>query len=278
MISGCDARISGGDDAPLDGARVATEDGAIRPDAGSDRPTLDASSDSTASDAAVPESGRDSAATCEALSSSTLYLVGDSTVASDSGWGDALPDYLTGEAVVTNTAVGGRSSKSFYDEGRFDETRDALTDRDYVLIQFGHNDAKREAYRRTEPGAPPEFDGTYREYLERYIEETRARGATPVLVTSVSRMVFSDGLQRTHGDYPAAMRAVAADHGVTLLDLEERSFQEFDRLGEAETLRLYAESSDDRTHFPDDKAFRVAELVVELIRESPSSLACFLAE
>lgn len=207
-----------------------------------------------------------------------VYLIGDSTVASGSGWGDFLEERLTG-VTVTNAAVGGTSSKSFYDGGRFDAVRAALAPGDYVLIQFGHNDAKSEAYRATDPGTAPDYEGTYRDYLERYISEIRAAGATPILITSVSRMVFgSDGaLRRTHGEYPAAARQVALDHEVAFLDLEEHSFQVFDRLGEAETLRLYAEEGD-LTHFPPDKAFRVTDLVTELLAASTSPLRCYLPE
>lgn len=206
-----------------------------------------------------------------------VYLVGDSTTASGSGWGDAFEAYLDGVS-VTNTARGGRSSKSFYDEGAFDATRDALEAGDYVFIQFGHNDSKPEAYRRTEPGDAPNFAGTYREYLERYIEETRARGATPILLTPVSRMTFSGGEhRRTHGNYAPAARQAALDNGVVLLDLEELSHQIFSELGDAETMRLYAEAPD-RTHFPPDKAFRVAEMVVNLLAESSSPLSCYVGE
>lgn len=215
---------------------------------------------------------------CGPTPAASVHLIGDSTVASGSGWGDFLEAELAG-ATVNNAARSGTSSKSFYDGGRFDAVRSALAPGDYVLIQFGHNDSKPEAYRRTEPGAAPDYDGTYREYLERYIDETRAAGATPILVTSVSRMVFgSDGrARRTHGDYPAAMRAVANDHGVTLLDLEAHSFEVFDMLGEAETVRLYAEEPD-RTHFPLDKAFRVTEMVTTLLAASTSPLRCYLSE
>lgn len=207
-----------------------------------------------------------------------VHLVGDSTVASGSGWGDFLEERLTG-ITVTNAAVGGTSSKSFYDGGHFDAVRAALAPGDYVLIQFGHNDAKPEAYRATDPGTAPDYEGTYRGYLERYISETRAAGAIPVLLTSVSRMVYgSDGaLRRTHGEYPAAARRVALDHAVTLLDLEEHSFQVFDRLGETETLHLYAEEGD-RTHFPPEKGFRVTDFVSELLATSTSPLRCYLSE
>jgi len=205
-----------------------------------------------------------------------VYLVGDSTVASGTGWGDALSDSLRDDVAVHNHGRGGRSSKSYWDEGAFDAVRDALAPGDLVFVQFGHNDAKPDAARNTDPGSPPDHDGTYRAHLELYLEATRAVGATPVLVTSVSRMVFRDdgSLARTHGDYPDAMRATARANDVALLDLEEESYETFSALGEEETLALYsANDGADLTHFPPDKAWRVAAMVADLVA-SETSLSC----
>ncbi len=223
-----------------------------------------------------PDVGMDADAPCVRDGAVTVHLVGDSTVATGSGWGDFLEARLV-DATVENAAIGGRSSKSFYDEGSFDAVRDALGAGDYLFIQFGHNDSKPEAYRATDPGEPPAHAGTYREYLERYLDAARDAGATPILVTSVNRMVFgSDGsLNQTLGQYPSAARAVAADAGVTLLDLEERSREVFSALGKDETLRLYADEPD-LTHFPPDKAPRVAEMVVDLLGASDSPLRCHI--
>ncbi|MFT5358829.1 MAG: lysophospholipase L1-like esterase, partial [Polyangiales bacterium] len=172
----------------------------------------------------------------------------------------------------------GSSSRSFYEGGGFDETRSTLTAGDYLFIQFGHNDSKTDD-RRTEAGEAPDFVGTYRDYLEMYIAEARAAGAVPVLITSMSRMTFgSDGEHgRTHGNYAPAVRQVALDNGVELLDLEAYSHEVFNELGEEETVRLYAGFRDDpadRTHFPPEKSPRVATMVAELMRAT--SLACFV--
>ncbi len=212
-----------------------------------------------------------------------VWLVGDSTVAPNSGWGDSLQRYLIEQATVFNRGRGGRSSKSFYEEDNnyWSEHPDAVLNHlepgDYVLIQFGHNDEKEEEYRHTDPGTAPEYQGTFREYLELYIAETRDRGATPILITPVSRMVFdSDGSHvRTHGEYPAAMTKVAEDNSVVLLDLEERSHEIFDSLGQEQTMTLYSDG-EDRSHFPPDKAWRVAQMVVDLLGESTSPLAAYV--
>ncbi|MBW2456516.1 MAG: rhamnogalacturonan acetylesterase [Deltaproteobacteria bacterium] len=217
------------------------------------------------------------------LNDTQVWLIGDSTVSPQSGWGDSLQPYLASEATVHNRARSGRSSKSFYEEeGNYwsahpDAVLNHLEAGDYVLIQFGHNDEKDDVERHTEPGSPPDYQGTFREFLELYIDETRTLGATPVLITPVSRMTFDSGgaHQRTHGDYPAAMIQTGVANNVVVLDLEALSHQRFDDLGEEQTLELYSDG-EDLTHFPQDKAWRVAEMVVELLTGSPSPLAGYV--
>lgn len=206
-----------------------------------------------------------------------VYLIGDSTTASGTGWGNFLGANFKENVKVINAALGGRSSKSFYDEGLFNPVRSKLVKGDYLLIQFGHNDEKPEYIGFTSPGIAPDYKGTFRDYLERYINESRAVGATPILITPVSRMVFSSTGEhiRTHGEYAKAVRKIAADNNVVLLDLEEYSHQVFGSLGKDETLRLYAgynNDPSDLTHFPPEKAFRVTDMVVFLLRNSSSSL------
>ncbi len=224
----------------------------------------------------------DAGVVCAQAAPLAVYLIGDSTVASGSGWGDSLEVLFAGVSVA-NAALGGRSSKSFLDEGAFDAVRADLSPGDYLLIQFGHNDSKPDEARHTEPGVAPAYEGTFRTYLEQYIDEARGAGATPILITSVSRMTFSSEGEhrRTHGDYAHATRQVAIDNDVVLLDLEEHSHQVFQALGEDETVLLYAGyggDSSDRTHFPPDKAFRVAEMVSALLLDSSSALRCELLD
>lgn len=214
-----------------------------------------------------------------------VWLVGDSTVAPRSGWGDALANVLDPSAVaVENRARGGRSSKSFYEEegsywGDDDQAvLNHLAPNDFVLIQFGHNEAKPDLERQTEPGRGPDYDSTFRYYLESYVDETRDHGATPVLITPLSRMNFdAEGNHlRDHGAYPAAILRTAELNDVVVLDLEELSHLEFDAIGEAKTLELYAAGASDptdRTHLAADKAWRVAAMVAELIAGSPLPLA-----
>lgn len=256
-------------------ARLTPDAGADPLDAGFVDASTDASADASSTpDASTPTDASPDAGPCAEGPTPHVYLVGDSTTASNSGWGDDLASYLD-DVEVSNTARGGRSSRSFYEEGSFDDTRDALEAGDYVFVQFGHNDDGV-----TTTGDAPGFEGTFRHYLERYIDEARARGAEVILLTPVSRMFFTSGGEhrRTHDDYPDAVRRVAMDHGVVLLDLEQRSHEVFQDLGPDETRRLFAEDDDedDRTHFPPDKAFRVTEMVVQLLEASSSPLACYV--
>lgn len=216
-----------------------------------------------------------------------VWLIGDSTVATNSGWGDFFGNYLDNKASAFNKALGGRSSKSFYEETNSnwnvqnESVMKKIKPGDYVLIQFAHNDEKKEAYRHTEPGESPNFNGSFRQYNEQYFSETRAKGATPILLSPVSRMVFgSDGkLKRTHGNYPDAARKIAADNQVILLDLEQKSFEIFDALGNTKTVELYGlydGKASDRTHFPKEKGHRVTEMVIELLSKSESPLGCYI--
>ena len=119
----------------------------------------------------------------------TVYLAGDSTCANkagdkrpETGWGEMLQQYFDPARVkIVNEAQNGRSTKSFIDEGRWKSIVDRLNKGDYVFIQFGHNDEKKD---KPTIYASPE---DYKANLIKFIMETRARGATPVLMTPVSR-------------------------------------------------------------------------------------------
>ena len=124
-----------------------------------------------------------------------LFLIGDSTMANkdkpdknpEHGWGQVLPQFLTTEIELQNHAMNGRSSKSFRTEGRWDKVEKQLKKGDFVVIQFGHNDQKvKDSTKFTNPYTQ------YRANLERYVNETRAKGATPILMTSIVRRDFTE--------------------------------------------------------------------------------------
>ncbi|MFE6485968.1 rhamnogalacturonan acetylesterase [Streptomyces sp. NPDC057757] len=197
----------------------------------------------------------------------TLYIAGDSTAAQkyvdaapETGWGMALPFFLREGLAVANHAVNGRSSKSFVDEGRLDAILGVIAPGDLLLVQFGHNDEKSaDPVRYTEPWT------TYQDHLRLYLDGARARGARPVLATSVERRKFdADGnAVPTHGDYPASMRALAAAERVALLDIQALSIALWQRLGVEETKRYFnwTATEQDNTHFNPPGAIAVARLV-----------------
>ncbi|MFP3990447.1 rhamnogalacturonan acetylesterase [Streptomyces sp. E11-3] len=197
----------------------------------------------------------------------TLFIAGDSTAAQkytaaapETGWGMALPFFLHKGLSVANHAVNGRSSKSFVDEGRLAAVLDAIAPGDLLLVQFGHNDSKSaDPDRYTEPWT------TYQDYLRQYLDGARARGARPVLLTSVERRRFDpDGNAKpTHGEYPGAMRALADREGVALLDLQALSLSLWQKLGVEETKTYFnwTETEQDNTHFNPPGAIAVARMV-----------------
>ncbi|MGP3771424.1 rhamnogalacturonan acetylesterase [Streptomyces sp. SDT5-1] len=202
----------------------------------------------------------------------TLFVAGDSTAAQkyldakpETGWGMALPLFLSDRVRVANHAVNGCSSKSFVDEGRLDTILAAIRPGDLLLIQFAHNDEKSaDPARYTEPWS------TYQDHLKLYVDGARAKGARPVLATPVERRRFDgDGNSLpTHGDYPAAMRALADEEGVALLDIQALSLALWRKLGVEETKTYFnwTATEQDNTHVNPPGAIAVARLVAEELR------------
>jgi len=145
-----------------------------------------------------------------------IVLVGDSTVNAEGGWGKGFCAIMTPNVTCVNDALNGRSTKSFIDEGAWAK---ALAEKgDYYLFQFGHNDQKPDEARHTDP------ETTYAAYLRRYIREARAIGAVPVVVTSLSRRTYKDGvLVEDLTAYANAAKRVGAEENVTVIDLNALS-------------------------------------------------------
>jgi lysophospholipase L1-like esterase len=164
-----------------------------------------------------------------------LILVGDSTMATKSGYGDALCARFDGPCL--NLARGGRSSMSFRAEGRWDELLKLLAEpgapRSYVLIQFGHND---------QPGKPGRSTDLVHDFpanLARYVDEARAAGATPVLLTPLTRRSFrGPWLHDDLAPWAATTRRIAAEKGALLLDLHRLSSAAVQAMGEARADQL----------------------------------------
>ena len=169
-----------------------------------------------------------------------IFICGDSTAASYRagetrmvGWGQLLGDFLPGVSVV-NLAMAGRSTKTFLAENRLQPAEKACPG-DLILIQFAHND---ENEKKPERYAAPWTE--YTENLRFFIRFARERNAVPILLTPICMRIWQDGkLQPTHGEYPAAMRSVAKEMQVPLIDLYTESFRIVEAMGEEGSKALF---------------------------------------
>jgi PelA/Pel-15E family pectate lyase len=195
-----------------------------------------------------------------------FVLAGDSTVTDDVGWGRGFTARLTSHSTVANLARNGRSSRSFIDEGHW---RAALAQgADVILIQFGHNDM---------PGKGPERETdpetTYRAFLARYIDDARAAEAVPVIITSLTRRNFTAAgeIASDLGPYVDAAKAVAAEKGVTLVDLHAASIALLNSLGpkSGEDFGLLKEDGTlDRTHLSKAGSTAFGAIVADELRKA----------
>ncbi|MAX24646.1 MAG: pectate lyase [Phycisphaeraceae bacterium] len=188
----------------------------------------------------------------------SLAIIGDSTVqdyainSPKRGWGQILKERFTPAIVVTNYAAGGRSTKTFISEKRWEAVLAAKPD--FVLIQFAHNDS----HAKDRPEST-DADSDYREYLIQYVKEARAIEATPILVTPPHRRVFRDGKLAKHLDaYANQMRQVARELDVPLVDLYAMTKEHFEKLGEEACIALFCSDSD-RSHFSVEGATLLAD-------------------
>jgi pectinesterase len=201
-----------------------------------------------------------------------IYIAGDSTASTytaaykpQAGWGQALPLFIGGGATVSNQAIGGRSTRSFIADGRLTRITDAITPADLFLISFGHNDEGNDPARHTDAATD------YKSYLRQYVDGARAKRAHPVLLTPVERRHFdsSGRMTPTHRAYADAMKQVAAEKQVDLIDLTALSTALWNRIGPERTKAYFLWTGDkqDNTHFQAKGAIEVARLVATALRD-----------
>lgn len=215
----------------------------------------------------------------------TIYMVGDSTMANkedkfypETGWGMAFTQFFDDKVTVYNRAVNGRSTLSFINENRWQHVLDSLKKGDYVFIEFGHNDEKINI-----PGTGTSLND-YKKNLVRFVNETRAKKAIPVLLTPLMRRSYKDGVFRnSHGDYPDVVRRVADSLKVPLIDMHKKSEQLITKMGEERSKALfnyvdsgninYPKGNKDDTHFNFVGAKKMAALAIAGVQELKLDLA-----
>jgi lysophospholipase L1-like esterase len=209
----------------------------------------------------------------------TVFLLGDSTVTDQrwedgASWGQLLTACFAPTVAVANHAESGETLKSFLTGLRLAKVLSQLKAGDWVFLQFGHNDQKKNW-----PQTYADAATTYPAWLRACLAEVRLRGATPVLVTSPQRRTFDDRgrIRNTHGDYPAAVRTVAAAEQVALIDLDRASTALYEALGPVESARLFADGGRDATHHNALGATLLARAVAQGLRDAGLPLAAHLA-
>lgn len=215
-----------------------------------------------------------------------VFLAGDSTIAikekkayPETGWGMPFVHFFDSTVQIENRAKNGRSTRTFIEEGLWQGVINDVQPGDYVFIQFGHNDESEEKKDRY---TTPE---QYKRNLKHFIDESRAKGATPVLLTPVSRRRFKDGKAlETHAQYSNLVREVAAEANVAFIDLDTKSRELYQQLGEEGSKLLflqlqpgdhpnYPEGKVDNTHFNELGARLIAQIVLSQIKAQNLNLA-----
>ena len=201
----------------------------------------------------------------------TIWLAGDSTVQGYSaddiqaGWGQMLGGFVGESTLVANRGIGGRSTRSFYRDGRLEEILLNIKPGDYCLMQFGHNDgstAKEERYTH-----PDDYERLLRDY---YVRGVVQRQATPVIVTPVPRHGLASGVG--HLEYVKRAQQVAADTGAAIIDVHAAALAHYNNLAGSEKEKLQQideyyittkKGGSDYTHFTKAGAKKMAELVYQ---------------
>jgi lysophospholipase L1-like esterase len=217
----------------------------------------------------------------------TIFLAGNSTVVDQenepwASWGQMFPNFLKPNIVVANYAESGESLLSFKREKRLQKILSLMKPGDYLFMEFAHNDQK--------PGGN-HLDPytTYKEELKYYISEAREKGGNPVLVTSTNRRSFDENgkITNTLEDFPEAMRQVAREEKVPLIDLNAMSKQFYEALGVENSKKAFVhyptntypgqdKPLEDNTHFNSYGAYELAKCVVEGIRQNNLDLVKYL--
>ena len=205
----------------------------------------------------------------------TIFLLGDSTVCDQprepyNSWGQMLTAFFKPDAAIANHAESGESLKSSLGARRLDKVLSLMKPGDYLLIQYAHNDEK-------EKGEGTGAFTTYKASLKKFVEETRKKGGVPILVTPMHRRTFdatTGKIINSHGDYPAAVRRVAAEENVPLIDLTMMSEAFYNSLGKEKSGAAFKEG--DATHHSNYGSYELAKCIIEWIKSNKFDIAKYL--
>lgn len=221
-----------------------------------------------------------------------IYMIGDSTMANkpnpdenpERGWGQVLHQFFNEKVVINNHAVNGRSTRSFRDLKHWQPVLEALKPGNYVVIQFGHNDAKD-----TDPTRYTNPQTSYRHNLIRYIEEIRAKGGIPILCSSIARRKFNEQgvLLDSHGNYTLVARLVAQELKVPFIDMQYYTelLEESYGVGGSKKLHLHFAPNEhpflpngieDNTHLSVLGATEIATIFVNELKKQQHPLGKFV--
>ena len=204
----------------------------------------------------------------------TVYLLGDSTVCDQpsepyASWGQMLTRFFNPELAIANHAESGESLRSSLGAHRLDKVLSIIQPGDYLFIQYGHNDEK-------EKGEGIGAFTTYKTDLKKFVDGARQHGAIPVLVTPVQRRTFDQNghITNSHGDYPEAMRRLAREEQVALIDLHAMSKLFYEALGPDKSASAFKEG--DGTHHNNYGSYELARCIVEGIKANKLGLVKYL--
>jgi lysophospholipase L1-like esterase len=204
----------------------------------------------------------------------TLFLLGDSTVCDQprepyNSWGQMLTRFFRPGIAVANHAESGESLRSSLGARRLDKVLSLMKPGDYLFIQYGHNDEK-------DKGEGVGAFTTYKAALKKFVAGARSRGGTPVLITPMHRRTFDDAgmITNSHGDYPEAVRQVAKEEKVALIDLNAASKLFYEALGPEKSGLAFKEG--DGTHHSNYGSYELAKMIVEGIKSNKLGIAKYL--
>jgi rhamnogalacturonan acetylesterase len=225
----------------------------------------------------------------EPVARPTLFIIGDSTVKNGTkgqqGWGEVIGELFdTNRIVIANHAIGGRSSRTFLTEGRWDKVLEQLKPSDFVLMQFGHNDGGKpddpqrprgslagtgeQTIKITNPtNKRLELVHSYGWYMRKYVSDAKAKGATPIVCSLIPRNIWKDGkVARAANSYGKWAREIAESEHVPLVDLNELIAARYESLGEEKVKPLFF---GDHTHTSPEGAKLNASIVAEGLKQLP---------